>query len=296
MYLEKYENKLDDDYIDTLYARIKSNNKLLRQETELNEHVKKAFDMENTIRNSKDSNRFQVLSTIFLEVIRIDPYYGRVLNEIKKEYDSLKENTVDAHKVKILEKELLSLKSQNLGLTNENKTLKKENEELKDNLSKNELLKKEEVKKVAMENVKYKESKDYSSTVNKPNIKGVPLIKQLSPQLLDTDVDKYLMEKPEKSVKMEVRTKSVKVPRLDLSKIKNKYAEEKVVITQEVNYFVKKNSEATLTENKSLLNEQTTGTGKFKNWKDLNSHYIDLCNKTSNQPKSLLDKFKRGIY
>jgi hypothetical protein len=287
MCLGKKDNKLDANYIDSLYARIKSSNKLLRQEAELtlsthikcNEHVRRAIDMENSIRNTKDFNKVQVLSAAFVEVIRSDPYYGGVLNEIKKGYDSLKDNAV------VLEREVLSLRNQNMNLSNENRMLKKENEELKGNLLKN-----------GKENVEFKGS---SVTELDIKIKEVSKIKQLSPHILDTDPNKCSVEKVEKRKedgKVGVRGKSVKVPRLDLSKVKNKYAGEKVVVAQEKNHFIKKSSEATLTENKSLVNDQSTNTGKFKNWKDLNSLYIGLCNKTSNEPKSLLDKFKRGIY
>jgi len=290
----KKNSELDVNHIDTLYEKIKSSNKLLHEEAQLNEHVKKAMDMENAIRRAKESERFELLSIIFSSVIKADPYYGKVLKEIKKGYDSLKESTVDSYKMKALEREILVLKSQNLTLTNENRTLKRENDTLKNN---NIQLKKKVNKRVTLEseykpdNLNHTESKNNETNLYQHK-EPLTQVKQLSPHLLDTDGSKISMKK-----KIGTRDKSVAVPRLDLSKIKNKYPGEKVAVAQPKTCFGKKYSDqsiSTLTENKALLNGKNFGVTKFKNWKDLNSLYVDLCNKAYS--KDPTDKFKKDIY
>eukprot|EP00826_Nyctotherus_ovalis_P057065 TRINITY_DN7795_c0_g1_i5.p1 TRINITY_DN7795_c0_g1~~TRINITY_DN7795_c0_g1_i5.p1 ORF type:complete len:237 (+),score=61.20 TRINITY_DN7795_c0_g1_i5:72-782(+) len=232
-----------------------------------------------------------------------DRYYGRVLSEIKKGYDSLKENGVDEYRIKTLEREIITLKSQNITLANENRTLRKENDLLKDD---NKMLKREATRRISMENTQNPktsaENIEFSMQFKSNTIhsyqhqneqrekKEMQQVKQLSPHILDVD-------KPQRE-KIGARNKSVAVPRLDLSKVRNKYAGERIVVAQPKNYLDKKDPSegATLAENKSLLNDSNANGGKFKNWKDLNSLYVELCGKTGTQTKDLLEKFKRGIY
>lgn len=296
------KQELDAGYVDALYARIKSH-KVLREDAECSEHVRTALDMENDIKKAKESERLEVLNEVFVNVIKADPYYGRVLSEIKKGFDSLKENAVDEYRIKTLEREILTLKSQNITLANENRTLRRENDLLKDD---NKMLKREATRRISMENTQNPkisgESLEFNTQFKSNTIhshqhqneqrekKEMAQVKQLSPHMLDVD-------KPQRE-KIGARNKSVAVPRLDLSKVRNKYAGERIVVAQPRSCLDKKDSSegTTLAENKSLLNDLNGNGGKFKNWKDLNSLYVELCGKTGAQTKDLLEKFKRGVY
>jgi len=225
-HLERKGKELNVSYTSALYNKIKTNNGILNEK--VNDHRRNALEMEKAVQKDKS---IEVLVSLFDEIVRIDPYYGKVLREIKKGYDKL--NTQHTDTVQRLEKEVRSLKI--------------ENEELR----------KEQVK-----------------------------VHVAEPTIDNIETSKTYTNKETTKEKALGRNKSVVIPKLDLSKVKNKYAGEKVTIAQPHHAHKKPYIAA------KTFNDQNAKLENNKHWNDFNAFYADLHKGNS---KHAVAKFKKDV-
>ena len=256
---------LNATFVESTHSRAKSSKQVIYSRP--NDHTQNALEMEKIIRQYRGKGKLEIFSALFDEVIRIDPYYGSILKEIKKEYDTIKD--YNPKKCKELEQEISALKESNARLQNEMK-------------SHNSYIDRSPFDIV-------KSLKEKYGMLNETSEKKENTIENLKNNTVE--IDKSELENLHNEVKSKGkvggRNKSVIVPRLDLSKIRNQYANDKVIIAQP-----KKRLSGVLIENTGINNLQSHN---YKNWKELNEYCIDLCNKSNTYSEDLLAKYKKDI-
>jgi len=200
-----------------------------RQEKTVSEHIKNAAIIEKAYNRAIQSkgNKFEMLGVLFEEIIKCDPYYGKMLKEIKKGYDEVLEGASarakssrksDLEKLTATQKELSLLKADFEQMAKQNANLAVE---LK-------------AKQIAVDSQKQK-IEELTAKINSNQIQSENLATE------PAEIIPKIIDKPPK------KPKTFNVPKLDLSRIKNKYADEKIVIAQ-----VKETSDDLLDLNSSV--------------------------------------------
>ena len=187
--MNKSHGELNISCTNILYSKIKATTGLFNEK--VIDHKRNAMEMEKEIlKLPKGKDNMEFLSSLFEEIIRVDPYYGKVLKEIKRGYDCIKENKEKETQIQKTGNEIL--KKGNTNQTQKNNNLVQE------------------------------------------DVKSVP------------------------------RKKPVKIPKLDLSRIKNKYEGEKIVVTQPHSLVKKSHIDLTL-NGYDISNGHADMQSKFKN-------------------------------
>jgi len=225
--------------VDTSHSRAKSIKQVSYNHS--NEHIQNTIEMEKIIKQYKGKEKLEVFTALFEEIIRVDPYYGKVLKEVKREYDTHKEEC--SLECKKWEKEVAVLK-------NENAKLQKELFQAK---AMNLYLEKQGSLNVTKE--------------NKNLITQSPVEERLNM------VEERLNAIESKANLMKAkRNKSVNIPRLDLSKLKSRYADQQIVIAPSKNHY-----KGILNENTKVLNMANYDS---RNWKEQSTYYLEMYKKT----------------
>eukprot|EP00826_Nyctotherus_ovalis_P001372 TRINITY_DN10208_c0_g1_i1.p1 TRINITY_DN10208_c0_g1~~TRINITY_DN10208_c0_g1_i1.p1 ORF type:complete len:278 (+),score=66.64 TRINITY_DN10208_c0_g1_i1:267-1100(+) len=242
---------LNMTFVDSSHSRAKSIKQVSHSHS--NEHAQNVIEMEKIVKQYKGKRRLEIFSALFDEIIRVDPHYGKILKEVKREYDAFKEDcSLDCKK---WEKEVVILK-------NENAKLQKELFQTK---TMNLYLEKQGVRSLNVDAAKE----------NKSLLERSPMEERLNlmEERLNAIENKANLAKTKKAS----RNKSVNVPRLDLSKIKSKYVDQQVAIAPSKTLAVPSNSHygGILNENTIVLNMPNYDS---MNWKERTS-YLDICKK-----------------
>ena len=250
---------LNTSYVDTTAT---SKTKTPAQNNESIDHKKNEANMEKALMQAVQSKtkRLEMIALIFDQIIKVDPYYGKVLKQIKRVYDNqLEECTKDSERILTMQKEITLLKSEN------------------------EVLKEHNANMTAVRNTTEKESNNNFAATRQDSFAS---------EEITINPVKEAFTKP----------KNVFIPRLDLTKITNKY--EKVTVPKlkddalgnkkENNNSNKLNSSGILHDLKGILKEQTTNEEKPK-YKGLSDLYAELCAKQKYGSGAGFIKYKKGL-
>lgn len=235
---------LNMTFVDTSHTRAKS----IKQgsHNHSNEHAQNSIEMEKIVKQYKGKHKLEVFAALFEEIIRVDPYYGKILKEIKREYDTSKEDhSLDSKK---WEKEIAILKNENAKLQKELFQVRATNLYLEKHGT-------SALNAIAKENKSLLAQSPVEERLN------------MMEERLNAIESKTNLAKKKAS-----RNRSVNVPRLDLSKIKNRYADQQIVIAPSKTHY-----SGILNENKKVLNMTNYDS---RNWKEQSSYYLDMYKKT----------------